>query len=583
MIKMWNEVVDLSLCCRDKFVLRGDGSTGDFAQEVGNLKNYVIVSRTENHEIKLERFGQCFGRIFQVEEEFDRLFVEIRKCFGFILSREQSTSRNFEVRLECSMCATDLQASALASNHLDEVWEKLEDVQVCKGCNRTIRAAETIENLSELVRVFYLFKKFGKSTNKLEEELGDFVNFPRNQITVADNEHRRYLKGKTLNHLAIQRGVQQITAKEAVFQCCFQPRSEVMVSKYLHCRMTDYSPTFKPRFVKALKNLPRALAEDGNMSDISHFVATKVINHENVKEVAQQIHLLLDDCDQRGTKAESLKRTISFLENENSRECNFFEEFLREIQTNKISVYSAFVRSVEQFKSKIESDGGQPTPQGTLIPLAEASSFSTLFVKLEKLKKRMNPYFNQCFSEELAKMQEKMQEMTSTWEKVKAVMEMISKVSTLISRANEMEVTQTLRLQRNKLQVKKGATFSEVALHSFEDVFVNSGSDLRAPTSVIVDLMNVYDGPAHFAPVFVSSHHCFRKDNSKLYGEEIRANLLLFLQIAYGIQELKNLGIVHRNIKLKSTVMLARSQWVCLSGFGMATKCPTEEMILSSE
>ena len=63
MIKMWNEVVDVKLCCQDTFVVRGDATPDDFSQEVGNMKNLMIVSRTDNEAIKLERVGNCFGRI----------------------------------------------------------------------------------------------------------------------------------------------------------------------------------------------------------------------------------------------------------------------------------------------------------------------------------------------------------------------------------------------------------------------------------------------------------------------------------------------------------------------------------------
>src|SRR3990167_9146292 len=159
---------------------------------------------------------------------------------------------------------------------------------------------------------------------------------------------------------------------------------------------------------------------------------------------------------------------------------------------------------------------------------------------------------------------------------------MINKVCRLISRSKEMEVSKTLRLQRNKFQTKKGAMFSEVALHSFEDVFVETTEeDATLPSkSVIVDLMNIFDGPLHFPPFSVRSYS--RKDIQN-YGSEIRERLLSFLQISHGVRELKNLGIVHRNIKLKNTVMHAKSKWVCISEFGMAIKSPTEEMILSAE
>src|SRR3990167_7610864 len=243
MIKMWNEVVDVKLCCQDKFVVRGDATPDDFSQEVRNMKNLMIVSRTDNEAISLERIGDCFGRMMQVEEEIERLFVEFRKCFGVILTRDQLKSRNFEAELECSECGMRIPPSSVPQtvDNLEEVCEWIVDQQDCEKCNKEYMAVETIENLSELPRVFYSLKKFGKSSNTpLERELGDFVNFPRNQITVADKQCRRFMEGKKLEHLTLQRKLQQKSAKEAVFQCCFGVK-EVMVSKYLRCRMVDYS------------------------------------------------------------------------------------------------------------------------------------------------------------------------------------------------------------------------------------------------------------------------------------------------------------------------------------------------------
>src|SRR3990167_2873682 len=74
-IKMWNEIVDVNLCLRDRFVLRGD-DTPEFALELENLKNFMVVSRTDKHEIKLEVFGKCFARLCQLEKEMQSLSVE---------------------------------------------------------------------------------------------------------------------------------------------------------------------------------------------------------------------------------------------------------------------------------------------------------------------------------------------------------------------------------------------------------------------------------------------------------------------------------------------------------------------------
>ena len=500
-IKMWDAVVDVNLCCQDKFVVRGDATPDDFSQEVDKMKNVMIVTRTENEAIKVERIGDCFGRMFQLEEEFDRLFVEFRKCFGIILASRQSKSNNFEVELECSACTNKIASSALSDLNLDEVREWIGDQQDCVGCNKKHRAVETIENLSDLARVFCLLKKFGKSSRRVEEELGDFVNFPRNQITVADKEHRKFLKGKKLKQLRIQRKLQQVSPKEAIFQCCFRgKKNEVMVSKYLHCRMIDYS-----------------------------------VEQETA---------------------------------DSSWELKQFEEFLQELGSRSAG-YSTFTKSVEQLKSKFGAESSLP---------CAATKF---FAQFEKLKEGMNSDFYDIFRKELRKIMKNLEEMASTREKVKSIVEMMNKICLLTSRANAMEVMQTLRLQRNALHVKKGAMFSEVALHSFEDVFVEKSN--HPPQSVIVDLMNIFDGPLQFPPFSVHVYN--RKDEVQSYGGEIKERLLMFLQICQGVKELKKLGIVHRNITLENTVTLARSKWVCLSaaGFGMAIQCPTKAMILSPD
>ena len=40
-------MVDVKLCCRDKFVVRGDATPDDFAQEVENMKNFLIDSEQD--------------------------------------------------------------------------------------------------------------------------------------------------------------------------------------------------------------------------------------------------------------------------------------------------------------------------------------------------------------------------------------------------------------------------------------------------------------------------------------------------------------------------------------------------------
>ena len=85
--------------------------------------------------------------------------------------------------------------------------------------------------------------------------------------------------------------------------------------------------------MRALKNLGPALVEEekGRLSDISDFLERKTINHENVKEVGNQICLLLEDCKSETNEEEvvALKQAIYFLENENDKECEAFEVFLR--------------------------------------------------------------------------------------------------------------------------------------------------------------------------------------------------------------------------------------------------------------
>src|SRR3990167_5003146 len=501
MINMWNEVVDVKLCCQDKFVVRGDATPDDFSQEVGNIKNLMIVSRTDNEAISLERIGDCFGRMMQVEEEIERLFVEFRKCFGVILTRDQLKSRNFEAELECSECGMRIPPSSVPQtvDNLEEVCEWIVDQQDCEKCNKEYMAVETIENLSELPRVFYLLKKFGKSTNTpLERELGDFVNFPRNQITVADKQCRRFMEGKKLEHLTLQRKWQK-SAKEAVFQCCFEVK-EVMVSKYLRCRMVDYS---------------------------------------------------LD--------AES-----SF---ETEQERKPFEEFLLEVKNNK-SVYSSFAASAEQLKIRAK-DTQCISPNLTIFIL-----------KFEELKKGMNSNFYNLFSKELREITKNLEKIASTWGKVKSVVEMMSRLCMLISRDNTMKISKTLRLQKNTLQAKKGVIFSEIALHRFDDVYVEHTSDGNILSkTVIVDLMNIFDGVFYYPPF-----SCYAlREEIQSYGGEMQERLIFFLQISRGVEELKNLRIVHRNITLNNTVMHVRSNWVCLSAsaFSMAIQCPTDAMILS--
>src|SRR3990167_8812258 len=388
-----------------------------------------------------------------------------------------------------------------------------------------------------------------------------------------------------MKHLAIQRRKsQQISAQEAVFECCFEAKSAVMVSKYLKCRIIDCSHSEQPRFARALKTLGRTLEKKEELSDISHFLEKKTIHHENVKEIARQICLLLEDAtESNNEEVLALKQAISFLENEYDKECVAFEVFLHEFQTNKV-VYSSFVNSVEKLKATLESVDSKPTiaSKSTQFLLSEPSSFAKLFEKFNKLKKVMSLAFCDLFHEELQKM-EKVQVMENTWQKVQSLVEMISKVCTLIGRAKEMEVTKILRLQRNKFHQKNGAFFSEVPLHSFEDRCEDNREDATHPSkSVIVDLMNNFDGPVHFLP-FSERFRSFWKNGTPYFGADIKERLFLFLQISHGVRELKNLGIVHRNIQLKNTVIHSNSKWVRLSDFGMAIKCPTEEMILSAE
>ena len=102
-----------------------------------------------------------------------------------------------------------------------------------------------------------MLKKFGIST-KVEEELGDIVNFPRNQITVADKQHKQFFKNQKYK-LEIGRKLKEISDTEAVLECCFQQSSEVMVSKYLHCRVIDCSLNADPVSLQHLQQLDQCL------------------------------------------------------------------------------------------------------------------------------------------------------------------------------------------------------------------------------------------------------------------------------------------------------------------------------------
>src|SRR3990167_5792859 len=445
-IKMWNEVVDVKLCCQDKFVVRGDATPDDFSQEVRNIKNLMIVSRTDNEAISLERIGDCFGRMMQVEEEIERLFVEFRKCFGVILTQNQLKSRNFEVELECSECGMSIPPSSVPQtvDNLEEVCKWMKQAVICKK---------------------------------------------------QDKQHKQFFRNQR-HKLEIGRKLKEISEREAVFECCFQQSSEVMVSKYLHCRVIDCSLNADPESI-SLPHLPHQLKKG------------------------------LDD---------------------------FFEE----VQKIRESPFTLLLKALEGLKRSV----------------AQLPAFlSILFAELKKLKKAKKSEGEKIFSiEKFNKMKQAIDAETTTWKKMQCVVDMMRTISTLLSKANESKTMKFLQAQE--------VLFAQAPLHTWDEMYFEDSAD--PSKAVIVDLMNKFDCPLHFPPFSVQITG-FRDTDLARCGEEIKERVILFLQICHGVAELKNAGIVHRDVKLANTVMLARSKWVCISGFGMAIKCSAKNMLLSRD
>ena len=167
------------------------------------------------------------------------------------------------------------------------------------------------------------------------------------------------------------------------------------------------------------------------------------------------------------------------------------------------------------------------------------------------------------------------------------IAKMVYKVVTTITRANETEVMEQLRLKKNLLQPTKGPMFLEVPLHSFDEVIkkdteIANLCDIEQDTSVLVELSNIFDGPLTFEP-FTIMVYPWESLKVHTYGQILKKRLLLFLQLCYGVRELNASQIVHRNLTLQNTLYLKRCEWVCISGFAYSIKCPNNEMLLSTE
>lgn len=615
LIKLWHEVIDVELCCLEKFVVRGDHNADDFNLQLKNLKNFMIVERQGN-DISIICYGNCCGIIYQLEGELKRLFGEFRKCYNIIQSSQQQKEDDYYWIILCSQCSNYLPRLMIDIDQFDQIYQFLEQQHECKTCKEKFNTIERIDNVSDLLRIYFLLKNFGRATSRqllkrVEDTLGDFANFPRNNI-LSFHDNKNLWKDITLHNLEVHHKLKDLSTSESLFQCCIQPLFEeesekVMVNKYFHCKTTDYSPNVLS-FAEIFRNFAEMLTETeifNDVADISQLILKKVKTNEDVGQAAAQaLQFLENDCEEiQANHKQSLIKIISTIQKDNEREMllidDFISQFMKIRSEDRLegeSLFVAFSTCVENIKN-----GG--SPQATLITvtgdpkfdsfidncndyLAETPSILTSFNShFDKLKELFNSDFYSLFREEFYLLE--LEEIEGNYLLMGKILQMVNKVATKISRANEIEVMQQIRSKRNLLQPKEGSMFLEVPLHCFDGVVQEDSDlgklcDIERDKSVLVELSNIFDGPLKFEP-FTIIVYPWETKKVHTYGQVLKTRLVLFLQLCYGVRELNSSQIVHRNLTLENTLYLKRSNWVCISGFGSSIKCPNKKMLLSRE
>ena len=614
-IKLWNEVLDVELCSSDKFVVRGDNNADDFTLKLKNLKNFLIVERQEN-DILITSYGHCCGIIYQLEGELGGLFQEFRKCYNIIKSKQEHQEENdYYLSILCHQCMSTLPSLTLDVGTFEQIYQELEKQHECETCKEKSSSMERIKNVSDLLRIYFLLKNFGRATSRqllkrVATYLGDFTNFPRNNI-ISFHYNQSLWKNFTFYDLEFHHKLNNLSANQSLFQCCVQPSSEegsekVMVSKFLHCKFTSYSPDVKKdRFAELFRTFAEQIMETEiceEVADVSQLILKKVETNEDVNAVAIQVLEFLDaDCERiQINYKERFKKIISSIQQENERESMLISQFITQFEQIKSackgmdgeSLFAFLSTSVANMKEKIgtaqeatittetgDSDLDTFNDNWDAYLTETPSLLATFSSAVERLENLINADFFVLFQEEFDALFNSLEKTEELYVLTKLI-EMVNTVVTKISRANEIEVMESIRSKQNLLQPTNGPMFLEVPLHSFdcvikEDTDMANRCGIEQDTSGLVELSNIFDGPVTVEP-FAIMVFPWESMKEHTYGQVLKHRLLLFLQHCYEVRELNASQIVHRNLTLENTLYLKRWKWACNFGIWLFHQMPQQ-------
>ena len=226
-------------------------------------------------------------------------------------------------------------------------------------------------------------KNFGRATSRplvkrVAAYLGDFTNFPRNNI-VSFHYHQKLWKNISLRDLEVHNksnNENNLSPIQSLFKCCIEPPAKkgsekiLMVSKFLHCKITDYSLNVEEeRFAELFRTFAEMIMETeiSDVVDVSQLILKKVKTDNDVNEVAiQALEFLDSDCDEiHADHREILKNIITAIYQEKENELLLISEFFSKLKQLKgldgEFLFKAFSTCVEDI-SKLMDNAHAATP-----------------------------------------------------------------------------------------------------------------------------------------------------------------------------------------------------------------------------
>ena len=618
MIKLWDEIIDVDLCWADKFVVRGDQGIEYLSLELENAQNVLTVTR-EGNDIVLESLGNCFGIIGMLQEELEALMDLFVLRFDI--------KRPLELSSEVRCCESKMTACMISSDdQLSDIEAKLEAKETCTRCERQYSGIERIGNVWDVLRVLYVLRHFPAKAEFIQHVLdtaGEFVRFPINQL-VTKAQLNKFIVQNTKKG-AIQLSNLQLHkllgsgAEGSVYRCCAVPEgksdSSVLVSKYFACKITNChlepQNTISSRALhllllflnKCLEGRAKTTAEQRISIAIRDMVTNKKLNTANAKQTLVNLQAefngstifcevekitisivfgFIQRMEQDNNEFEVLSKLLSLLKSSEYEQ----SEFPRLIadSVGELNLQTTMKEKIAALRSEIgkirEKAGPGDVHFNSAINLwmNNLSRIESILLTLQKKLKNLELYLPTMSLDISACLEQEIACIEDCYNIGNQMIAEIHKDKNFLSHANAelriLEALESKAREDNRMHWCSTLTSFKDQLSSHQ-LPIDDDKERFENVPVVVDLMNIFtDGSLEFFtqeplpnPYFIEA------------GESITERLVYFLQLCMGVEQLKAVNVVHKDIKLANTLFNKKLGWACICDFGIAIQCNKEMTI----